>query len=57
MPAFAGMTLRIALNVHPVLLGSGVPLFLDAGRRVALTLDEARRLDGGCMLLNYRVRR
>jgi dihydrofolate reductase len=47
----------IGLNVHPVLLGSGVPLFLDAGRRVALTLDEARQLDGGCMLLNYRVRR
>jgi hypothetical protein len=41
--------------VHPLLLGSGVPAFLDAGIRVPLALDECRPIDGGCVLLRYRV--
>jgi dihydrofolate reductase len=43
------------LNIHPVQLGSGVPFFLDAGRRIALELVETRRIDGGCVLATYRV--
>ena len=31
-------------------LGSGVPLFRDAGRRVSLELAENRTIDGGCVL-------
>jgi dihydrofolate reductase len=46
---------EVGLNVHPILLGSGTPLFLDAGRRVALELTECRRLHGGCVFLNYKV--
>ena len=48
---------EIGLNVHPVLLGSGTPLFVDAGRRVNLQLKECRPLQGGCVLMTYRVRR
>ena len=48
---------EVGLNAHPVLLGSGVPLFRDAGRRIPLELLESRVIDGGCVLARYRVRR
>ena len=52
----SGVIDEVGLNVHPILLGSGVPFFRDAGRRIALELTEARVIDGGCVLMNYRVR-
>ncbi|MEP7344582.1 MAG: dihydrofolate reductase family protein [Gemmatimonadaceae bacterium] len=51
----AGVIDEVGLNIHPVLLGAGVPLFRDAGRRVKLALTECRTIDGGCVLANYRV--
>ena len=51
----AGVIDEVGLNVHPVLLGSGVPAFLDPGSRVNLELTECRQLDGGCVLVTYRV--
>lgn len=51
----AGAIDEISLNVHPVLLGSGIPFFHQT-RRVALELTESRTLDGGCVLMTYRVR-
>jgi dihydrofolate reductase len=53
----AGVVDEIALNIHPVLFGSGIPLFHDPGRRIGLTLDESRPIHGGCILASYRVRR
>ena len=50
-----GMIDEVGLNVHPVILGSGVPFFRDPGRRIALELTEARVMDGGCVLMSYRV--
>src|SRR5215207_8038777 len=47
---------EVGLNIHPVLLGAGVPAFRDAGRRIALALAESRVLEGGCVLATYRVR-
>jgi len=52
----AGVIDEIGLNVHPVLLGAGVPAFLDPGARVKLELTECRELDGGCVLVIYRVK-
>jgi dihydrofolate reductase len=52
----AGVIDEIGLNVHPVLLGSGAPAFLDAGCRTRLELTECRQLDGGCVLLIYAVK-
>ena len=52
----AGVIDEVGLNVHPVLLGSGVPFFRDAGRRIALDLAESRTISGGCVLMTYRVR-
>lgn len=51
----AGLVDEVGLNIHPILLGAGVPVFRDPGRRVTLTLTETRPLDGGCILANYRV--
>ena len=47
---------EVGLNVHPVLLGSGIPLFLPMKRQVDLELLEARALKKGCVLLMYRVK-
>jgi dihydrofolate reductase len=52
----AGVVDEVGLNTHPILLGSGVPLFRDAGRRIPLELLESRPIDGGCVLTTYRVR-
>lgn len=51
----AGLVDRIGLNVHPILLGSGIPTFRDPGHRVKLNLTECRKLDGGCVLMDYEV--
>lgn len=51
----AGVIDEVGFNMHPVLLGSGVPLFRDAGRRIGLTLVTSRVIDGGCILATYRV--
>jgi dihydrofolate reductase len=51
----AGMVDKVGLNIHPVLLGTGIPVFGDAGHRVSLRLTECRPLDGGCVLANYDV--
>lgn len=51
----AGVVDEVGLNIHPVLLGRGVPLFRDPGRRVPLVLVESRVLDGGCVYATWRV--
>ena len=51
----AGVIDEVGLNVHPILLGAGVPFFRDAGRRIPLELAESRVIDGGCVLSTYRV--
>jgi hypothetical protein len=43
--------------VHPVLLGSGIPLFLPFNRQLDLELISHRPLDGDCAYLLYRVKR
>jgi len=52
----AGVVDELGVNVHPVLLGSGVPFFLDAGHRISLELKQSRTIDGGCVYSTYRVR-
>jgi dihydrofolate reductase len=53
----AGLIDRVGLNIHPILLGSGIPVFRDAGGRVRLSLTECRVMDGGCVLATYDVQR
>jgi dihydrofolate reductase len=53
----AGLVDEIGLNIHPILLGAGIPTFHDPGHRVKLTLTECRPLEGGCILAQYQVLR
>ena len=52
----AGVIDEIGLNVHPVLLGGGVPAFVSAVSRTQLELTECKKLDGGCVLVIYKVK-
>jgi dihydrofolate reductase len=47
---------EVGMNVHPVVLGVGVPFFTDAGRRVPLELISSRCMAGGCVYSTYRVK-
>ena len=51
----AGLVDRIGLNIHPILLGSGIPTFRGLEHRVKLMIEECRPLEGGCVLVNYSV--
>jgi dihydrofolate reductase len=53
----AGLIDEIGFNIHPVLLGSGIPLFHTMSRQIDLDLLECRALTNGCVYLSYRVRR
>jgi len=53
----AGVIDEVGINVHPLLLGSGIPLFPPMARQVELELVENRPLAGGCTYLLYRVKR
>lgn len=48
---------EIGLNIHPVLLGSGVPLFLPMTRQSNLELVECKPFKNGCVFVKYRVKR
>jgi dihydrofolate reductase len=51
----AGVVDEVGLNIHPILLGSGVRMFLNPQRDIRLRLTECRTMDGGCILATYRV--
>lgn len=52
----AGLVDEIGLNVHPILLGRGIPLFHGLRRQLDLELLECRVLQRECVLLRYRVK-
>jgi dihydrofolate reductase len=51
----AGLVDHIGLNIHPILLGQGIPTFRDLPHRVKLALTECRTIAGGCIFANYKV--
>ena len=51
----AGLVDKIGLNIHPILLGSGIPRFRDPGHRVKLALTGCQPLEGGCILAESKV--
>jgi dihydrofolate reductase len=48
---------EVGLNIHPVLLGSGIPLFLEMKSQIDLELLDCKTLQGGCVYVMYRVKR
>jgi dihydrofolate reductase len=48
---------EIGLNIHPVLLGSGIPLFHGMSRQIDLELLDCKTLKNGCVYVLYRVKR
>jgi dihydrofolate reductase len=48
---------EIVLNVQPVILGSGVPLFHQMKRQIDLELFNVQRLKGAGVILSYSVKR
>lgn len=51
----AGVIDEIGFNIHPVLLGRGIPLFHEMSRQIDLELLECRPLKQGCVYVLYRV--
>lgn len=52
----AGLIDEIGFNIHPVLLGSGIPLFHPMSRQIDLELLECRPFKNGCVYVTYRVK-
>lgn len=52
----AGLIDEIGFNIHPVLLGSGIPLFLEMSRQIDLELIELNSFKNGCVYVLYRLK-
>ena len=48
---------EVVLNIQPVLLGSGIPLFHEMKKQIDLELLDCRVLKGGHLAVSYRVKR
>jgi len=47
---------EIGFNIHPVLLGSGIPLFHQMNRQINLQLLDCKPFKNGCVYVLYRVK-
>ena len=52
----AGVIDEIGFNIHPVLLGRGIPIFYTMSRQIDLELIECRQFKNGCVNVLYRVK-
>ena len=52
-----GVIDEIGFNVHPVMLGEGIPLFHEMKRQIDLELLDCRRFNNGCVYVLYRVKK
>ncbi len=51
-----GLIDEVGMNIHPILLGSGIPLFHEMKGQINLKLLECKSLKNGCVWLSYRVK-
>ena len=47
---------EISLNIHPILLGEGLPLFPKIGKQIHLELTECKSHQNGCVQMTYRIK-
>ena len=52
----AGLIDEVVLNIHPVLLGSGIPLFHEMKQQIDLELLDCNVLKGEYLAVTYRVK-
>ena len=52
----AGLIDEVGFNVHPLLLGAGVPALHPMSRQIDLELKECRAFKNGCVYVLYRVK-
>ena len=53
----AGVIDEVGFNVHPVLLGGGIPAFHKMSRQIDLELVECKAMKSGCVYVYYKVKR
>jgi len=53
----AGLIDEVGLNIHPVLLGSGIPLFYEMLGQIDLELVKCQQLTNGCVVVTYRTKK
>ena len=47
---------EVGVKIHPVLLGSGIPLFHEISHQVNLELIKSQVFKNGCVSISYRVK-
>jgi dihydrofolate reductase len=47
---------ELVLNIHPVILGSGIPLFHESRKQIDLAFLRAKPLKNGGLVVSYRVK-
>ncbi|MGI8656054.1 MAG: dihydrofolate reductase family protein [Pyrinomonadaceae bacterium] len=47
---------EVGVTIHPVLLGSGIPLFHEISHQVELELIKSQEFKNGCVSISYRVK-
>src|SRR5262249_9139884 len=52
----AGVIDEVGFNIHPVLLGKGIPLFLPMKKQIDLELLSCKPFKNGCVYVQYRVK-
>ena len=57
-PLFEGDLIdEVSFNIHPVLLGAGIPALHPMSRQIDLELKECLPFTNGCVYVSYRLRR
>ena len=52
----AGLIDEVGFNIHPVLLGAGIPVFHPMSRQIDLELLACQTFKNGCVYVIYRVK-
>lgn len=47
---------EVGFNIHPVLLGQGIPLFHEMNHQINLELLDCKPFKNGCVYVSYRVK-